>query len=669
MVMLQRGVKLCFTLFIILFIFLVGILSVSYLLGPPPIATKQTTVLLDVENNVINEQANKIALAEISPFVIDATILVEDKHFYEHHGFDYLGIMRAMYKNVRAQRLKEGASTITQQLARNLYLTHEKTWVRKIKEALYTIRLEMFYSKDEILHAYLNEIYYGHGAYGIEAASNYFFDKRASELSLAEAAMLVGIPKGPSYYSPYVDIKHATDRQHHILKQLLYAGKITEAQFHIAKNEALVFADKNGHDNHTAPYFVDVVWQEAETILGESKNVLLGKGLTIHTTLNLDVQKKFDNLIKKTMPNHSDLQVALITIDPESGAIIQLTGGKNYKESPFNRVTQAKRMVGSTFKPFLYYAALENGFTANTMLTSEPTAFKVAETMYEPKNYNGYYAYEPISLAQALALSDNIYAVKTHLFLGPKKVAETARRFGITAPLPEVPALALGSASISLFEMVQAYSMLANGGSSMPAYTIEKITNKDGLVIYRHKKEKEKVLDEKKAFILTKMMTGMFDRRLNGYMEVTGSSISDKLNHEYAGKSGTTEADNWMIGFSKKLAVGVWTGYDNNQAIERMQERAVAKQLWASAIESAHQILKEEDVTFSKPSGVVEKIIDIETGLIATENCTHKKTFYFERGTEPTEQCHLHDSVVIQIDEEKEEADESILRRWLRFLR
>lgn len=664
----QLIVKLSMTLFILTFLALISIICASYLLGPPPIENTQTTILLDATENVINQETQNVSLEEISPYVVDATILIEDQHFYQHHGFDYRGIIRAIYKNIRAKRLKEGASTITQQLARNLYLSHEKTWIRKLKEAFYTIRIEMFYTKEEILHAYLNEIYYGHGSYGIEAASNYYFQKKASELSLAEAALLVGIPKGPSYYSPFVNLEQATKRQHYILQELRQAGKITEAEYHTAKNEQLQFANRQANEKHPAAYFIDVVWQEAEAIFGEERASLKQKGLVIYTTLDAALQRAVDQLVQEKLPQDSELQVALMTMNPKTGAILQLTGGKDYATSPFNRVTQAKRMVGSTFKPFLYYAALEKGFTASTMLTSEPTAFKVAETMYEPKNFNGYYAYQPISLAQALALSDNIYAVKTHLFLGPKQVVETARKFGITAKLPEVPALALGSASISLKEMVQAYSVLANGGAFAPAYTIEKITDRAGNILYQKEQQQSQVLDAKKAFVLTKLMTGMFDRRLNGYMEVTGASISDQLTHEYAGKSGTTEADHWMIGFSAALATGVWIGYDDNRPIERYKEKVLAKELWSETIEMAHQFSGKKNVTFKKPKGIVTKIIDIETGMLATEHCQTKVKLYFERGTEPQTTCQQHEGVVLQV-EKQEDAKKSLLKRLLPFLR
>lgn len=654
---------------IFLMMFLLGIIGSSYLAGPPPLSPQPQTVILDANGDVLNEYATKhLKLGEISPFVKKATVLAEDQHFYEHHGFDYRGMIRAMMKNIQAKRLKEGASTITQQLARNLYLTHEKTWIRKIKEAFFTIRIEIFHNKDDILTAYLNHIYYGHGAYGVEAASQYYFAKHAADLTLAEATMLVGIPKGPTYYSPFNNLENAVNRQHFILDKLLRAGIIFEADVYKAKNEQLHFADQNEHKVATGEYFIDFVWREAEDIFKEEKAILQGKDLTIHTTLQVPLQQTLENNIQEMMATANDLQVGVVSIDPLSGAILQMAGGTNYTDSSFNRVTQAKRMVGSTFKPFLYYAALENGFTATTMLQSEPTAFLHDKEVYQPRNFNGYYAYEPISLAQALALSDNVYAVKTNLFLSPKLVAKTAKQFGISTDLPEVPSLALGSASISLLEMAQAYSMIANGGHSVTPYSIEKVTNQHNKIIYEKKAEQPmQVFNHNKIFILTQLMAGMFDRRLNGYMEVTGSSLIDQLSHEYAGKSGTTETDSWMIGFSAKNVTGVWTGYDNNKPIERLQDKAIAKQLWAKTIERAHQENKER-ITFSAPSEVTSEIIDIQTGLLATENCPVTKRIFYEKGTEPTRYCTLHSPEQINLVKAPDKP-EPFYQKILKFLR
>lgn len=663
-----------FSRFIIklIFVMLFGvgvILGISYLLGPPPIADGYVSILYDENGEPLQTtsmQNQQVALENISPYLIDATILTEDRHFYSHYGFDLKGIVRAIYKNIQSSRLKEGASTITQQYARNLYLTHEKTWIRKIKEAFYTIRLEMFYSKDEILAGYLNTIYYGHGAHGIETASQLFFQKSASDLTVAEAAMLAAIPKGPTYYSPFNDEENAYARQRLILNILHDENIITDAAYHEAIKEKFTFEKRTVTSDSFAPYFEQLALNEAARILQLEKEQILSSGYQIYTTLHAPLQKSLQEHIRSYVELDSELEISVIVLSPENGAIKGLIGGKDYSISTYNRAVQAKRMVGSTFKPFLYYSALENGYTPTTMLLSEPTAFVIDENdVYEPSNYNGYYAHKPISLAHAVALSDNIYAVKTNLFLSSNTVIDTTKKFGITSDLPNVPSLALGSASLSLLEMVRAYGVIANGGKELNSYTVEKIIDRNGRVLYERKAaDGKQILDPNKAFILTHLMTGMFDRRLNSYMEVTGSSIIDKISHNYAGKSGTTDSDSWMIGFSPEIVTGVWTGYDDNRPLTRISEKTIAKNVWAAAMESAHE--SKENVHFPIPDGIVEKVIDPETGLLATNDCPVSRTTYFEKGTEPLQYCTAH----VPKKEEKEEVEHiNFLQQLLQLIR
>lgn len=636
--------KTCFWGGLLAITLLALLLGTSYIMGPPPIDIGATTVFYDQDGNELHpeEKQQTFTLDELSPYIIDATIVTEDRHFYNHHGFDFRGIIRAISKNIKSFHLKEGASTISQQYARNLYLTHEKTWLRKWKEAFYTIRLEMFYSKEDILTGYLHAIYYGHGAYGIEEASHVYFNKSASQLSLAEAAMLAGIPKGPTYYSPFNDEERALDRQANILKQLFQTNMITQAEYYEAQQEVLEFAEPHLNTDTFAAFFKDTVLKEAATLLnGEEEHVLTGN-YHIYTTLDRTYQKNLEELITSEIDEQSEIEIGAMSIRSEDGAIIGLVGGRSYEDSAFNRATDAQRMVGSAFKPFVYYAALENGFTPTTMLLSEPTTFTLDDgSTYKPSNYNGYYAYKPISLERAMALSDNIYAVKTNLFLDPSNVIETTRSFGITSELPNVPSLALGSASISLLEMVQAYGILANNGKEVDTHSITKITDVDGTTIYERKEgEGKQILDPNKTFILNHLMMGMFDRRLNGYMDVTGSSIIDHLTRTYAGKSGTTDTDNWMIGFSPVVTTGVWTGYDENKSIQTPAEKKIAKEVWAKSIEAAHE--NKEDIPFIVPPGLTKVIIDPETGFIANSDCPIRRATYFEAGTEPTEHCHTH---------------------------
>jgi len=660
--------KLCFYAIVVACFSLSVILAISYYLGPPETFIERETTFYDQDEEeieVFQRRKRHVELDHISPFFIDAIIAVEDRHFYDHHGFDYRGIARAVVKNVHSKRLKEGASTITQQYARNLYLSHEKTWIRKLKEAFYTVRLEMFYDKESILTGYINTIYFGHGAYGIEDASFTFFNKRAKDLTLAEAAMLAGIPKGPTYYSPFNDEESARERQMYILQTMLDRGIISQAQYYEAKQEKLQFAKPQTLTNEEAPHYIDVVIAEAADILQIEESELLTGGYKVFTKLDPSTQEAIEQKSESALKHNDKIEMAAVAMEPDDGAIVALVGGRNYANSTYNRATNAKRMVGSIFKPILYYAALERGFTPSTKLKSEPTKFALEDgELYEPSNYNGYYAYKPISLAQALALSDNVYAVKTNLFLQPENVVKAAKKFGITSDLPAVPSLALGSASISLLEMTTAYGMIANGGKNVQSYTIEKIENSNGKVLYTKKVPSDQRLNEQKTFILTHLMQGMFDRRLNGYMDVTGAPIADQLRFPYAGKSGTTDTDSWMVGFSPKLAVGVWIGYDDNEPLQTSIEKTVAKTIWAEAMEKFHE--DETDVTFPVPNGIVKKIVDVETGLLATSDCAVTKAMYFEAGTEPTTPC-THDNDLDENVDEPEEEDHFLKRLFQLF--
>ncbi|MEC5424429.1 PBP1A family penicillin-binding protein [Virgibacillus sp. C22-A2] len=631
---------------------LIGVYLISFLLGPPTLLNDQNTIYYSSSGEVIgNERGLQNRywknLKDMSPHIVNATLIIEDQNFFDHNGFDFKRIAGAVIKDLRSLSLKEGASTLTQQYARNLYLNHEKTWSRKIKEAFYTVRLEMFYTKEEILEGYLNTIYYGHGAYGIEAASNYFFSNSSAELTLAEASMLAGVPKGPTYYSPVNDLERSRLRQSQILSIMLTNDVITEQEQFLATREHLIYSAENDSEKgNTGPHFQYIALKEASEILELEMEEIRAGGFEIYTTLNKTYQQQLEEKINQVINPTSDIEVGALSIDPHTGGILAMVGGRDYHTSPFNRTTSAKRMAGSAFKPFLYYAALDNGYNAGTMLMSKPTVFELDEgELYQPSNFNGYYAHDTITLAQAIALSDNIYAVKTNLFLGSETLVETAGEFGIGSKLPAVPSLALGTASVSVVEMVRGYAMLANGGHELTSYTIEKIIDRNGKNVFEKENKKSKpVLDPKKAFILTHMMTGMFDRELDGYMAVTGSTIANELTRLYAGKSGTTKSDSWMIGYSPSLVTGIWTGYDDNRNMEIVAESAYAKQIWARFMEEAHKGSPQE--SFPVPAGVVGVPIDPSTGDRATPYCNTSRVMYFEKGTEPQAYCtdHFHDT-------------------------
>ncbi|WP_050616632.1 transglycosylase domain-containing protein [Bacillus testis] len=616
--------------------------------GAPPLAVTQSTLFYSDNGKVIGEYNNGqkrywVTLDDISPALIQAVVSVEDKSFYRHNGFDYKRIAGAILADAKALEKVQGASTITQQYARNLYLSHTKSWNRKMNEAFYTMRLEMNYSKDEILEGYLNTIYFGHGAYGVEAASRFYFGKPAKALSLNEAAMLAGIPKGPSYYSPIRSMEHARQRQAVVLAAMEKSGYITGVDASKAKSMPVSLNGSYEQYEAMAPYYISAVKQALKSEIHLDEKTLALGGLKVYTSLNIKQQQAAEEAFLHTLSQQSDIQGALVAMNPKNGEVKALVGGKNYEDSPFNRAIQAVRQPGSTIKPLLYYAALEHGFTPATMLRSESTTFTFDDgrSSYAPHNYNSQYAGKDITLSQALALSDNIYAVKTHLFLGEKQLVKTAKQFGIESKIEAVPSAALGTSGVKVIEMVNAYSHLANGGKEVSPVFIKKVENSLGEVIYKAPEFHKQVLDYKKAFVMTSMMTGIFNKKWNGYADVTGTTLIPRLSRQYAGKSGTTSTDSWMIGYTPQLVTGVWIGYDQAKIIDNPSERGYAKNIWADFMEDS--LAKSAFKTF-KPHGkqLVAVKINPDSGKLATKHCPDSVLTYFVKGTEPKDYCKLH---------------------------
>ena len=614
--------------------------------GAPTLTVPKASIFLDSQDNQIGDHYTEerrywVSLDDISPYLAEATIAVEDKDFYEHNGFDYSRIAGAVLADIKAGTKVQGASTITQQYARNLYLTHEKTWARKINEALYAYRLEVFYGKDEILEGYLNTVYYGHGMYGAEAASHYYFGKPASDLTLAEAAMLAGIPKGPTYYSPLVNEEKATNRQQVILSLMEDQGKITSAEKDRATQEQLVYkSDDWIATKNIAPYFLDAVWEEASDIL-ESKNMNIREGgWTIKTTLNQAHQQAAEEAVAEHMPD-SELQVGLVSMDPKTGFVTSLVGGRDYQTSSFNHVTRAERQPGSAIKPFLYSAALENGYTPMTFKDVSQTTFTYdnGRKTYSPKNVNGQFATEEISLAQALAISDNIYAVKTLEDIGYGKFRNILERFGLNTTKKEAPSIALGTIENTLYNMTNAYNILAAGGESREATTIISIENAKGEVVYEYEPpEPEQLLAEEDAYIMTQMMTGIFDPVFNDYSPATGVSIRPRMTHTYAAKSGSTNSDQWMIGYSPTITAGIWNGYDQGKTLSGQSDTGATKQIWIDFMESVHSELPNEE--FAAPSDVEGVVVDVASGKIANDGCPNEQRLVYMKAEDvPTEQC------------------------------
>ena len=629
-------IRVFFIFLLVMFISCYGYAKISPKLI---INSANNIVLYDNNDNLFfkgSESKEWVELNNISDFVIKATIYTEDKNFYKHFGFDFLRIGKALINNISNGSNQQGASTITQQYAKNLFLDFDKTWKRKWDEMWYTMRIEANYSKDEILEGYLNTINYGHGMYGIENASKFYFGKSANELDLAEASMLVGIPKAPSNYSPISNIDNAKKRQSVILNALLRNNIITKEEMDYAYKEELIFKGKDENESLTSlNYYQDAVIEELNSIETIPKNYSEVKGLKIYTSLDYNLQSTMEKTIKDTIPTDSDVETASVAMNPDNGEIIALIGGRNYNESSYNRATLSKRQVGSTMKPYLYYAALENGFTASSSFISEKTTFPVDDkNTYSPINYNEKYANKPISMGTAIAYSDNIYAVKTHLFLGGDALINIARRVGITSKLENIPSLPLGTNEINIIQMTAGYAAFANLGYKVTPHFIRKVVDGNGNILYEANYSNDLVLNPSLVFILNNLLTATYDPMYIDYNYPTGISLSGKLTHPYSLKSGTTSFDNWNIGFNKKIVCAVWIGYDDNKELNT-SEYKYSQNIWYKTVEEYEKDLDEKDVWYKKPVNVVGILVDPISGKPINDDSEKKKIAYFLKGTEP----------------------------------
>lgn len=526
---------------------------------------KESTFIYSSDGKVLAElyleRRQYVPHYKIPDRVKNAFIAIEDQRFYEHPGVDVIGIMRALYRDIMAQSIVEGGSTITQQLAKMLFLNQERSISRKIKEAALSIQIEKRYTKDEILEMYLNQAYFGTRAYGIEAASQTYFGKSSSELSIAEAALIAGLPKAPSIYSPFKNPDKALIRRNIVLKKMLENRFISEDEHAKAIREPI--PAKPNYRRYEAPYFIELLRQQLENRYGESINT---SGFKVYSSIDYDMQKKAEDAVKKGIKlinrrTRPGVQAALVAIDITNGQIKAMIGGTDFWETQFNRATTALRQPGSAFKPFVYLAALQNGLHADTKINDAPVSFKGANPgiIWSPKNYdNKYHGY--ISLKKALALSLNTATVRLAHNIGIDDIAELARRCGIKSKLDPYLSLALGSSDVTLLELTSAYSVFASGYRIEPIlYTT--ILNRDGISIEEKNASFESIVDEE---IVSEMREFL--------REVVDSGTAQKakeLNRIVYGKTGTTNdfSDAWFIGFDDRLVVGVWVGRDDHKPI------------------------------------------------------------------------------------------------------
>ncbi len=621
--------------FISFIVVIIGLYTYAYLSPRLDLKTSGSLYLYDNNNELIyqgsrnNEWSN---IEDISEYLIDATIAVEDKNFYKHHGFDYLRIIKAMYLNIKNGSIVQGASTISQQYIKNLYLDFDQTWERKIEEAFLTLELEVHYDKDEILEGYLNTINYGQGNMGIVNASSYYFNKKPSELTLEEAIMLAGISKNPAAYNPVSDYDACIKRAKIVAKAMLNNDYIDEATYNsLFQNNIEIYGQNKTNNLQMLMYYQDAVLDELANIPKIPESLVDAGGLKIYTTLDMDAQAKMEENILNNRPDE-EIQVASVIVDPNTGAVKALTGGMNYATSEYNRALESKRQVGSTMKPFLYYAALENNMTMSSTFSSEPTTFNLSNgKTYSPANASDLYANKNITMAAALALSDNIYAVKTNLFLGVDKMIGVAHRTGITAELNEVASLPLGTSEINLVDFATGYTTFASGGYQKDLYFIEKIEDLDGNVLYEHEEKNKLVLNPNYTYILNEMMNTTSNDAFVDYTTPTALTISAKFSNKYAIKTGSTNTDFWIVGYNQDALVMTWMGYDDNQTITS-KVRTNSKNAWANTIE---YVLKNIDTSwYETPKNVVAIPLDAITGEV-TNNADKAALYYYVKGSEP----------------------------------
>lgn len=646
----KKLIKFGIILTLFLIIIYIGIYVYAKMSGKLNIESANSYSMYDSSGDIFSGYNNNwIDLSDMSNDLINATISIEDKNFYKHIGFDYLRILKALYINAKTGKKSQGASTISQQYAKNLFLDFDKKWTRKFEEAWLTINLETHYSKDEILEGYLNTINYG-GVFGIENASYYYFGISASELSLAQASMLAGIPKSPSYYSPITNIDNAKSRQLTILESMVKNKYITEEEKNEAYDEELTYIGKlKSNDSSTLMYYQDAVMAELKKIDTIPDSLIETGGLKIYTNLDLKLQLELEKYIH-TYITDDKLQVASIIADPNDGKILALVGGTDYSKSEYNRAISSKRQVGSTFKPFLYYAAIENGFTSSTTFNSSKTTFVFSnDKTYSPSNFGDVYANKEITLAAALAYSDNVFAVKTHLFLGEETLVNTLKRVGITSDLPEIPSLALGTANINLTEMIAAYSTLASYGYKVTPHLIEKVEDADGNVLYEFNETKEAVLSKSIVYIINELLSNCYSSNFVDYNYPTCLNIATKLTNKYSMKTGSTDSDALVFGYNSNIVMGVWAGYDDNSDIPSSVSSEI-KNVWADTIESYFSNRKA--TWYDMPSNVVGSLVNPITGEIVTSSDQKAAMLYYIKGTEPSVSDSALDDLIPTIKQE-----------------
>lgn len=646
-----------------------------------------TTYVYDINNQVIAEfSVEKRAILPLSKIPVDmqnAVIAMEDQNFFRHWGISPRGIVRSQLRNIIVHRRAAGGSTITQQLSRGIFLKPEKSYTRKIKEIVLALQIERNFSKQEILALYLNQIYFGNGVYGVQSASKLYFGKDVSEMTLGECAMLTGLIPSPERYSPFNSQEKAKQRRHLVLQRMQAERYVTAQEAAAAETEAIPTEKSTLFSSHAA-YFVEYVRQQLEPKYGVAQ--LWKGGMKIYTTLDLAMQVPAEDVMEKylakydqdsaksrapgagkdkpdeVIPSSAALQGAFVILDTKTGAIKAMIGGRNYRDSKFNRVTQSARQAGSTFKPFVWMAALMSGYTPASLVDDSPMAYyydgkdwRLLEgatdqysidlaiqpfvgnkdfTIWVPNDFDGK-TLGRITLRRGLEQSRNLASISLVTHVGPTLVADVARRAGIKHNLEAVPSIGLGTSLINPLEMASSFSTFGNGGIHVAPFGVLKVADNKGRVLEESVPEESESFSPQLSYVLVNMMKGVVQRGTGAY--------ASRLKRPIAGKTGTSQnsRDMWFIGMTPDLTAAAWMGYDDQSSLSMKDWTGGGTVVpwWTEIMES---VLKDQPVRdFPVPDGIVFVTIDRNTGKLALPTCPAKDKLMeaFIKGTEPKEFC------------------------------
>jgi len=610
----------------------------------PPAITKIFSENGELIGEFFMEKREVISLDRLPNHLIQAFVAGEDARFFQHKGLDYWAILRALFKNIFSGEIIQGGSTITQQVVKSLLLTPEKSFSRKIREAILSFKIEKYLSKEEILHLYLNQIYLGHGAYGVAVASENYFGKDVQELNLAESALLAGLPQAPSKYSPHQHPEQARKRQIYILNRMVEEGYTSHSESLRALQTPLKVKGKQSLSFEKAPHFVEHVRRYIEERYG--KDALYKGGLQVHTTIDLYAQniaqealesglKEIENR-QKYRPGEmaSILEGALFCFELESGYVRAMVGGRDFRKSQFNRVTQARRQSGSAFKPIIFASALDKGYTPASIVVDAPIVFEFGNKKWRPKNFEDKFL-GPTTLRNALTHSMNVVTVKIARDIGIDYIRDYARNLGISSSLHDNLAMALGSSGLSLYELTKAYAVFGNQGKKFTPLFIKKILDRDGNLLEEHLplnhpgelNHVDQVISTQTAFLITHLLESAVRSGTGWRAKALGRPV--------AAKTGTTDQffDAWFVGYTPELLTGVWVGFDEERSLGENETGArAASPIWVAFMSRA---LKDKDIkAFPIPEGIEFMKIDPKTGQMGSDKGGVLECF--KEGTGPT---------------------------------